>query len=277
MLRTRLLTAAVGIPLIALALAMGRDGLAVLAAVVAVAASEELASLLRRGQRGVPVGIGALLALAAQWAARSSAAEQAAASTAAAVVGGWLVVTAILVLRSLGPRPVDPTALSGAGWASALLAVYIAWPLALWPSLYALGEARGGGSGWPLALLPLAVGWTGDAAAYFVGLAWGRRRLAPALSPRKSVEGALAGLAGAGMAGLALASLLPWSVPTTLGVALVAGVAAQVGDLWESTLKRAAGAKDSGTIVPGHGGVLDRFDGIVFAVPVVYYAALWWS
>lgn len=115
-----------------------------------------------------------------------------------------------------------------------------------------------------------AVVWAGDIAAYYVGSAFGERRLAPAVSPKKSVEGALASIAAAAGVALLFGLLLPVPHGPWASVALGVGlnVAAQLGDLAESLLKRCAGVKDSGTLFPGHGGVLDRLDGFLFALPL---------
>ncbi len=127
-----------------------------------------------------------------------------------------------------------------------------------------------------LLLLPLCVTWAGDTAAFFAGRRFGKRRLAPHISPGKTVEGALAGLAGAVATGFALGfaldqgPLYPVSPAAGAAIGLVLGVAGQLGDLAESRLKREAGVKDSGRILPGHGGVLDRFDGLFFTVPLAY-------
>ena len=114
---------------------------------------------------------------------------------------------------------------------------------------------------------------TGDSAAYYVGSSWGKRKLYPEVSPKKSIEGALGGLAGS-LAGAVVFKLL-WfpDLPLIhcLVVALFAAVLAQLGDLFESLLKRSFGVKDSGMIIPGHGGILDRLDSILFAAPVLYY------
>ncbi len=123
------------------------------------------------------------------------------------------------------------------------------------------------------ALFVLGAIWVNDAAAYGVGTAWGRHRLLPAISPGKSVEGLVAGLVAAAAAAALAAG--PLGLEPARAVILVLGVAAAavVGDLWESALKRGAGVKDSGGILPGHGGVLDRFDAVLFGVPAGYY--LW--
>ncbi|MEE8366790.1 MAG: phosphatidate cytidylyltransferase [Thermoanaerobaculia bacterium] len=130
-----------------------------------------------------------------------------------------------------------------------------------------------------LLLLLLAVVWAGDSAAFVVGSKLGKHKLAPTISPNKSWEGAVASLVGA------LAAALVWrefySAKTGLALLIlvaVTGVVAQLGDLVESMLKRGAGVKDSGTLLPGHGGILDRFDALFFAAPVfgvgVYVIAL---
>lgn len=116
-----------------------------------------------------------------------------------------------------------------------------------------------------------------DTIAYFVGSAIGKHRLYPAISPKKSVEGALGGLIG-GVGGALLAKFfwfpaLPWLLAGGIGVAL--GVTGQIGDLFESMLKRSYGVKDSGRIIPGHGGLLDRLDSLIFAFPPAYYLVLW--
>ncbi|WP_371926698.1 phosphatidate cytidylyltransferase [Desulfuromonas sp. KJ2020] len=119
-----------------------------------------------------------------------------------------------------------------------------------------------------------------DSAAYFIGSALGRRKLYPAISPNKSVEGALGGVAGtfvgAGLAKIFFFQELSWSDVVLLGGVL--GVLGQLGDLFESMLKRSFNVKDSGTLIPGHGGILDRLDSLLFAfAPVYYYAFLFFK
>jgi phosphatidate cytidylyltransferase len=116
--------------------------------------------------------------------------------------------------------------------------------------------------------------WFGDTAAYFVGSTFGRHRLAPRVSPKKSWEGAAGNLAGNLLgAWFMKATVCPeWSLLYAAGMALLLGVAGQLGDLVESTWKRSAGVKDSnvGVSIPGHGGILDRVDSLVFAAPLMY-------
>ena len=120
------------------------------------------------------------------------------------------------------------------------------------------------------ALLALCVTWSADIAAYAVGSRIGRRRIAPRLSPGKTVEGTIAGLVAAALATIGFGAVYDLAPVGIAIVALLAGPAALAGDLLESALKRAARAKDSGGIIPGHGGLLDRIDSLLLVAPVVY-------
>jgi phosphatidate cytidylyltransferase len=165
--------------------------------------------------------------------------------------------------------------------------VYVGLPLAFVPLLRALGEgipvrvAPGPAGAFfvPMAfvLLPLLTTWAGDTAAYFVGHAVGRTKLAPSVSPGKTVEGSLGGLAGAVAAAALVASLWLAELPVrgvpvmaAAGIGLAVAVVAQLGDLVESALKREAGVKDSGQLLPGHGGILDRLDALLGAFPLTW-------
>ena len=122
-------------------------------------------------------------------------------------------------------------------------------------------------------LFALAINWVGDIAAFYFGRAFGRHKLAPRVSPGKSWEGAIASMLCAVGIGVAVNSPLKLglAVPEMVGLAALCNVAGQVGDLAESAMKRGAGMKDSGAILPGHGGILDRLDSSLFTLPVVYY------
>lgn len=129
--------------------------------------------------------------------------------------------------------------------------------------------------GWIWLIFTLTATWATDTMAYFVGMAFGRRRIAPALSPKKTLEGAVGGFAGSILVAAAFSfiySFLPLSKVLLLGLTL--GAAAQVGDLLESAFKRQAGVKDSSDLIPGHGGILDRIDSTLFTAPLVYYFVL---
>lgn len=176
----------------------------------------------------------------------------------AAWFGLAILPTAFAVLAR--PAPIDAAARRlFAGWAGVL---YVVLPLSL-----AIDLAR---APVPWLLHLLIVVWAGDTAAYFGGRALGRHPLHPTVSPKKTVEGAIGGLVGSVAGSLvgALALGLAFE-PLSLGLlGLVAGFVGQVGDLAESLVKRATGFKDSGRILPGHGGMLDRIDGVIFAIPI---------
>jgi phosphatidate cytidylyltransferase len=139
-------------------------------------------------------------------------------------------------------------------------------------SLSLLAVIRNGPDGMLFIFLLLAIIFAGDTSAYYVGTYLGRHKLSPAISPGKTIEGALGGLGGNLLAGcIGIAFFMP-SIPWGAGILffLVAGIAGQVGDLFESEMKRSSDIKDSGSLLPGHGGFLDRIDALLFASPVAY-------
>lgn len=120
--------------------------------------------------------------------------------------------------------------------------------------------------------ITISLVWATDTGAYLIGGQFGSHLLAPQISPKKTVEGSLGGL----LCSIAVALVFwrifggaTWIMYIILGV--IIGISAQIGDLFESALKRSAGVKDSGKLIPGHGGILDRFDSLIFALPLVYY------
>jgi len=153
-------------------------------------------------------------------------------------------------------------------------------PLTLLPLLASLDPLdRGAPARWIIWLL--AIVWTADSAAYLVGRTIGRRKLAPVLSPRKSLEGFVGGILVAGAVGALIAGPLftlgtPEEVRPLWGLVwgLVIATAAEAGDLLESLFKRVAGAESASNLIPGHGGVLDRIDSLLLAAPVTLIAAL---
>ena len=146
------------------------------------------------------------------------------------------------------------------GWGPAWYAAGFFY--ALLPALALLWIRERDAHGLDLLIWAFIVTWSTDIGAYFAGRRFGKRKLAPSISPKKTVEGLWGGLAAATLFGGA------WALATGLGLTLLAlppllAIAAQLGDLFESGMKRRAGVKDSGTWLPGHGGVLDRLDGLV--------------
>jgi len=126
-----------------------------------------------------------------------------------------------------------------------------------------------------LLLLTLVLVWAGDTLAYFVGRSMGRFLMAPQLSPKKTWEGAAANLLASLLVGLLFSYWLPFETWQVLVMAGLANIAGQAGDLLKSSYKRGAGVKDSGSLLPGHGGMLDRIDALILAAPVVWYYFQW--
>lgn len=172
----------------------------------------------------------------------------------------WLAaLVAIVRFRGSARRPARP-ALALAGW------------LVLVPAGAALAEAHAGPDGRALAMTLLVVVWASDTGAWLAGRRFGRVRLAPHVSPGKTWEGVAGGIAAASAAGAAAA----WQLgPEVLPAAVLASAASVVGDLYESIAKRRAAVKDSGRLLPGHGGVLDRIDGLTAAAPVYAVVMAW--
>ncbi len=178
---------------------------------------------------------------------------------------GLLVVVVGGLLLALGPAEDERLAGARAGW---LLGgpIYAGATMAALLSLHALPQ----GGRWVVLAMTLA--WVGDTSAYAVGLTMGRRKLAPRLSPKKTIEGALGGLLGSvGAALLASVLYLPVLPPLhAVALGLLGGALGQGGDLFESLIKRAAGVKDSGRLLPGHGGLLDRIDALLVTASVTW-------
>ncbi len=176
----------------------------------------------------------------------------------------FLFVLGMAALTLFTRRPLVE-ALPAAGISASGL-ILVAFPLS-----FAI-RIHGSGSEGPIVLLfALVITWVGDTAAYFVGRSIGKHALAPHLSPKKTWEGTFASFLGSLLVVLIFARFMTVPLPHLLGMAAVGNVAGQVGDLLESAYKRSAGVKDSGNLLPGHGGVLDRIDALILAIPVVWY------
>ena len=222
-------------------------------------AAVEVRGMLRAGGY-VPIdwaliGVSALLPLARWLSAYTPSPDGLTLLTAVAV--GALVS---LLIRATSERSLVDWAVSIA------LGVYLGGLMQFYLPLRALPTSFPGF--WVIALLVLS--WVCDSAAYFVGRAIGRTRLAPSVSPNKSVEGALAGLVGAALAGPLLGLTVGLPAGLMAGYGLAIGGATIVGDLIESLLKRQTGVKDSGVLIPGHGGLLDRMDSLLLCAPVAF-------
>jgi phosphatidate cytidylyltransferase len=164
---------------------------------------------------------------------------------------------------------------------SAAALVVIVIPFSAVVRLQGVGLAAAGSSWSPpelgrqLLLFTLIIVWVGDSAAYFAGHAFGRSKMTPHLSPNKTWEGAGANLLAALLVAAVFAYWMKFPAKHMLAMAALGSITGQVGDVFESAFKRSAGVKDSGTLIPGHGGMLDRIDALIFAAPAVWYYFEW--
>lgn len=260
-LALRILTAAVGLPLLLLAIWAGDPWFTLLALLAGSVAAWELGRLAwstGAGQVTSVLSAGALILVL-----QRRIPEWEIAPVLMLVVGMALLWS---LYQHLSGGPAH-------GWLWIVAgSLYVGLPLWYFLALRDLPE----GAAW--VTVTLGTVFANDTAAYGLGRAFGRHRMAPSISPGKTWEGALGGLLGAILASVALCSLL--GLPSGWAAVLLGkgvGVVAQFGDLAESMVKRTAGAKDASELVPGHGGVLDRLDSLVFAVPLVYHYAQWLS
>jgi phosphatidate cytidylyltransferase len=175
-----------------------------------------------------------------------------------------LFVFGIAAITLFTKRPLVET-LPAAGISSSGL-ILVAFPLS-----YAIRLHGAGSQGPAMLLFAMVIIWVGDTAGYFVGRSIGKHALAPHLSPKKTWEGTVASFLGSLIVAVVFARFMTVPLAHLLAMAALGNVAGQVGDLLESAYKRSAGIKDSGSILPGHGGVLDRIDALILAIPVVWY------
>jgi phosphatidate cytidylyltransferase len=176
----------------------------------------------------------------------------------------FLFVLGIAAITLFTKRPMVES-LPAAGISCSGL-ILVAFPLS-----FAIRIHGSGTQGPALLLFAMVIIWVGDTAAYFVGRSIGKHALAPHLSPKKTWEGTVASFLGSLIVAVIFARLMTLPLPHMLGMAAAGNIAGQVGDLLESAYKRSAGIKDSGSLLPGHGGVLDRIDALILAIPVVWY------
>lgn len=264
----RLLTAAIGAPLaLAAAFLLPPAAFFGLVALVVTAGAFEFVRLVGPRIPGAPLAtLLGLVPLAALGVHVLLAPERGGGRGVGLALGGGLAAAAVLgTLVLLSPTPVE-RALQALG-ALTFGVLYFAVPIAAIAHLQRLDP-------WLLVLL-LAIVWLGDTMAFLVGSRFGRHRLAPVVSPNKTWEGAVAGLVTGIAATIAWAGWRLGALPLELlALGTLTAAAAQAGDLFESLIKRAAGVKDSGYMLPGHGGFLDRLDALLFAAPLMAAALL---
>lgn len=257
----RIVTAVVGIPLIVFVVWEGGWWFHGFVALVALGALVEWVGMLRTRGTGASLAWSLLLSLLVLFRSElpGSAEEW--------MLGGLLVLLASVLFRGVHTRPMERLAgtLSGT--------LYPVWLLSfLVPVRFLAGEALSQIDAFVLVMLCLSLIWMTDTTAYYTGKSIGRTKLAPVISPNKTWEGAIGGLLGAVLLAFAVKT---WLLPQlsnldAMALALIGGLWSQMGDLIESAFKRSAGVKDSGSLLPGHGGFLDRFDATIVTAPLYY-------
>ena len=256
----RLIVVLLGVPLVVIPLLLGGFWFASLVFVVSLAGSFELYNLLRKAGYVPLRGLGLLwlaLLILQRW--------QSDLLPLSTIITGGLVVFLVFALFTRD-NPI------GSWMSTTLGALYIGLTLGQAVSLRLLPNGL-----WWL-LFAIFVTWSNDSFAYFAGSSLGHHRLWLRVSPSKTWEGTLAGWVGAVLMALLFAWLTPLTIPLWLAALLggASGVLALLGDLSISMFKRQAGVKNSGNLLPGHGGVLDRLDSMLFVMPFVYQSALLW-
>jgi phosphatidate cytidylyltransferase len=176
----------------------------------------------------------------------------------------FLFVLGVTVFILWTRRPLVET-LPGAGISSSAL-LLVAFPLSYALRLHGLPN-----DGPKLLLFALVITWAADSTAYFVGRAMGKHPLAPHISPKKTWEGSVGSMVGSLIVAWAFSYWIRIPLGHLVAMAVIGNVAGQMGDLLESAYKRSAGVKDSGGLLPGHGGVLDRIDALILCIPVIWY------
>lgn len=276
-LAQRLIVAGIGIPAALAILYVGGWLLTVVLAVAAAGVGREFLQMAERTGARPFIAAGSLLAGGFVLLAGTAPSDPASVAwpywilTVGAVLALFL---SVIWLRGPEGRPSSAASatLAGALFAGATLAFLVY--LRHFPIPEGIDQALAGTA---LAAYPMTVAWMNDTFAFFGGRRWGKRKLIPSVSPGKTVAGAVSGVAGAAAISVLFAAFL---LDAWLGLALgafsaflfgvVIAIFAQLGDLAESVLKRSAGVKDSGTLLPGHGGAFDRLDSILVTAPVAY-------
>jgi len=265
MLKHRVITATVGVPLVIFAIWFGNPWFTILIAAAALAGTYEFYHMANFDRREPLLYLGLLWALALVLSPHYRSPD-----VLPIVITAAMLISLICLLR----RPSKERAFSNWAWAIAG-ALYVGWMLSYWLNLRGLDDGRN----W--VYLAMLTTFANDTGAFFIGRARGKRKLAPAISEAKTWEGAIGGLICAILGAMVIATVLnlispfPFRYWQIILLGFLVGLFAQLGDLVESLLKRNTGVKESGNLLPGHGGILDRFDSLIFVGAVVYYYVIW--
>jgi phosphatidate cytidylyltransferase len=267
MLKHRVITAAVGVPLVILAIWFGDPWpwFTLLIAAAALAGTYEFYRMANFDRREPLIYLGLLWALALVLSPHYRSPD---------VLPIVITATMLISLIRLLCRPSKEGAFRNWAW-TIVGALYVGWMLSYWLNLRGLEDGRN----W--VYLAMLTTFANDTGAFFIGRARGKHRLAPAISEGKTWEGAVGGLMCAILGAIVIATVLNLISPLTFRywqiilLGFLVGLFAQLGDLVESLLKRNMGVKESGNLLPGHGGILDRFDSLIFVGAVVYYYVIW--
>jgi len=267
MLKHRVITAAVGVPLVILAIRFGDPWpwFTLFIAAAALAGTYEFYKMANFDRREPLLYLGLLCSLALVLSPHYRSPD---------VLPIVITATILISLICLLCRPSKEGAFRNWAW-TIVGALYVGWMLSHWLNLRGLEDGRN----W--VYLAILTTFANDTGAFFVGRARGKHKLAPAISVAKTWEGAIGGLICAILGAMVIAAVLNLISPFTFRywqiilLGFLVGLFAQLGDLVESLLKRNMGVKESGNLLPGHGGILDRFDSLIFVGAVVYYYVIW--
>ena len=265
MLKQRVTTAAVGVPLLVLAIWFGNPWFTILIAAAALGGTYEFYRMASFDRREPLLYLGLLCSLALVLSPHYRSPD---------VLPIVITATTLISLIWLLCRPSRENAFRNWAW-TIVGALYVGWMLSYWLSLRGLED----GLNW--VYLAMLTTFANDTGAFFIGRARGKHKLAPMISAAKTWEGAIGGLLSGIAAAVVIATVLNLIFPFSFRywqiilLGFLVGLFAQLGDLVESLLKRNTGVKESGNLLPGHGGILDRFDSLIFVGVVVYYYVIW--
>ena len=275
-LTKRVLVALVAAPFALWMLWLGGAALTTLLGVVSAISAWELYRIAKAGGSTPLVGVGVVIAAVIPLAVHAQFLRLVNIPLVAGVFVMLLVVALTIWMRGVDGKPLSAAAITLLG------AAYTGGTLSYAYLLRYFGYAVGDAAGFTVVMLPVVLTWASDSGAYFAGRAFKGPKLIPSVSPAKTISGAIGGIVLTLIACIVLTKffLKPYAHLDFRPVGIVTfsvciSVAAQLGDLAESLFKREAGVKDSGTLLPGHGGALDRFDSLFFVLPVSY-VLYWW-